>query len=76
MDGLILLKSGQNHTNTMSEMKEEMVSVYSKDSLMPNTILTLMYNIIKVKRRDTLKQGTNDVFMYNQLPGTSCRIPY
>lgn len=53
-------------------MKKETVSVYSKDSLMPNTILTLMYNIIKVKRRDTLKQGTNDVFMYNQLPGTSC----
>lgn len=70
--GLFCLKVAGTIQTQWQKMKKETVSVYSKDSLMPNTILTLMYNIIKVKRRDTLKQGTNDVFMYNQLPGTSC----
>lgn len=39
----------------MAEMKKEAVnraSVYLKDSLMPNTILTLMYNIIKVREEE------------------------
>jgi len=31
-------------------------SVYSKKILMPNTILTLMYNIVKVKRSNTLNK--------------------
>lgn len=42
----------------MAEMKKEVVnraSVYLKDSLMSN-ILTLMYNTVKVKRRDTLNE--------------------
>lgn len=40
----------------MKKELAEWASVYLKDSLMPNTILTLMYNIIKVKRRDTLNE--------------------
>ena len=65
--------------NTMAEMKKEVanwISVYSKDSLMPNTILTLVYNVIKIQENRHIEQGTNKVFMYNQLPGTSDGIPY
>lgn len=45
----------------MSESKNEVVHwglVDLKDSLMPNTIITLMYNIIKVREeeRDTLNK--------------------
>lgn len=37
--------------------------------LMPNTILTLMYSIIKVKRKGHIKQGTNQVYVQSAPPG-------
>lgn len=30
----------------------------------------------KSQEKRHIKRGTNDVFMYNQLPATSCGIPY
>lgn len=53
---LLDLQLAYNKHNRETKKVVNWVSVYWNNSLMPNTILTLMYNIIKVKRRDTLNE--------------------
>lgn len=60
------------------EVAEE-TCVYLKESLMPNTVLTLMYNIGKSgeDRKRHMKYNTNHVVLYNQLSQTAsaCVVP-
>lgn len=51
----VTVKTENWSNNSRNEERSE-ESVYLKDSLMSNIILTLMYNIVKVKRRDTLNE--------------------
>lgn len=53
--------------------KPEETCVYLKESLMPNTVLTLMYNIGKSgeDRKRHMKYNTNHVVLYNQLRQTA-----
>lgn len=64
------------HEVLLPQNEGRRVSVYSKDILMPNTKLTLIYNIIKVKRSDTLiEEQTISVYLQSAplgLPALFC----